>query len=74
MMLAAFVMKWRSGTAFERFRNWRGQWVSLADAQEALVLGGVILVVFGAAGIWSWREKRREDRFIKEMNKRRSGK
>jgi uncharacterized membrane protein len=72
-MLVVLVMKWRSGTPFERYRNWRAQWVSLADAPEALVLGGVILVVFVAAGVWSWREKRREDRFIKDIKKRRSG-
>jgi hypothetical protein len=74
MMLVGLVMKWRSGTPFERYRNWRAQWVTLADAPEALVLGGVILVIFVAAGVWSWRDKRRENQFIKNVNKRRSGK
>lgn len=70
MMVALVVMKWRSGTTFERYRNWRGQWVSVPDAPEALVLGGVILVVFVAGGVLWWWDRRRENRFIKEMKNR----
>ena len=74
MMFVGVVMKWRAGTAFEHYRNWRGQWVSVADAPEALVLGAVILVIFVVGIGWSWRDKRQEDRFIKEIKKRESDK
>jgi hypothetical protein len=66
-VIVVLVMGWRSGTAFERHRNWRAQWVSNADA---LIVGALILLGFVVGGMWSWCDRRREERFLKDVSKR----
>jgi type VI protein secretion system component VasK len=65
-VVVVLVMEWRAGTAFERHRNWRAQSVSNA---EALIVGAIILLGFIVGGVWSWWDRRRDERLLKEISK-----
>ena len=56
--------KWVGGGALEPFRNWRHQWTSHA---ETLVVVVVVLLGMIVGRLWSWKEKRREQRLLDKM-------
>jgi hypothetical protein len=66
--IVVIVMEWRAGTAFERRRNWRAQ--SFSDA-DGLIVMVIVIAVFIVGGAWSWWERRREERFLKQMREKR---
>jgi hypothetical protein len=65
-----FILKFRSGASFQRYKNWQGLWVSYGDMT-------VFLIVAFAAGIvgsiWSWVARRREERELIESYRKRKG-
>jgi uncharacterized membrane protein YbhN (UPF0104 family) len=63
--------EWHSGTLFQRYKNADYQWTSQG---EAIVVGMIVVLVLAAAGLLSWRERRREQRLVKKMaSKERAG-
>lgn len=62
---------WHSGTLFRRYRNADYQWTSHG---EAMGVGAIVTLVLAAIGLWSWRERRLEQRLLKTMtSKERAG-
>jgi uncharacterized iron-regulated membrane protein len=56
--------EWPSGTLLQRYRNADDQWTSYG---EAMVVGAVAILLLAATGLWSWRERRREQRLVRKM-------
>lgn len=68
---SGFWTEWHSGTLFQRYKNADYQWTSHG---EATVVGVIVALVLVAAGAWSWRERRREQRLLRKMaSKERAG-
>ena len=66
-LVFAFVAKFKSGTAFQRYKNWQGIWVSYGD----LTVFAVVIVVVGMLGVlYSWFARRREERSMIEKYRR----
>ena len=66
-LVLAIIGQFRAGTAFQRYKNWQGLWVSYG---ELLVLVGVIWCALLVGGIWAWIARRREEAsFIKKYKK-----
>jgi len=63
--------EWHSGTLFLRYRNADYQWTSHG---EAMVVGVIVILVLAATGLWSWKERRREQYLLRKMaSKERAG-
>jgi hypothetical protein len=63
--------EWHSGTLFQGYRNTDYQWTSHGDA---MVIGAIVILVLAVRGLWSWRERRREQRLLRKMaSKERAG-
>ena len=58
-----FVRTFRSGTAFEGFKNWQGLSVSYGGMTVFLCVAFVTATV---GLIWSWIARRREERLLIE--------
>jgi predicted small integral membrane protein len=66
-LVLAIVGQFRAGTAFQRYKNWQGLWVSYG---EILVLVGVIWAALLIGGVWAWIARRREESsFVKKYKK-----
>ena len=70
-LVLVFLTEWHSGTLFQRYRNADYQWTSHG---EVMVVGAIVILVLAATGLWSWRERRREQRLLRKMaSKERAG-
>jgi hypothetical protein len=58
-MVLEFWSEGRAGTLFDRYQNWRHQWISHGEAMVGMGLSILVLTVFG---VLSWLERRREQR------------
>jgi predicted small integral membrane protein len=66
-LVLAIVGQFRAGTAFQRYKNWQGLWVSYG---EILVFVGVVWSVLLVGGVWAWIARRREESsFLKKYRK-----
>jgi hypothetical protein len=71
VLVLSLWKEWRSGTLFDRYRNWDYQWTSHG---EEIVVGVVVVLGLTATGLWSWKERRREQRLLRKMaTKERAG-
>jgi len=63
-LVLAMVAHFHAGTAFHRYKNWQGLWVSYG---EVLVFAGVACGAVLVGGLWAWISRRREESsFIKK--------
>jgi hypothetical protein len=69
-LVFALVVKFKSGTAFERYKNWERMWVSYGEMTVFFV---VALVAGIARLIWSRLASRREERLLADAYKKRKG-
>jgi hypothetical protein len=66
-VVLAMVARFHDGTAFQRYKNWQGLWVSYG---EVLVFGAVAWAAVLVGGLWAWLARRREESsFIKKYKK-----
>ncbi len=63
-LVLGFWTEWHSGALFQRYRNVDYQWTSHG---EAMVVGAIVVLALAATGLWSWKERRREQRLLRKM-------
>jgi len=56
--------QWNSGSLFQRYRNADYQWTSHG---EAIIVGVIVILVLSGTALWSWKERRREQRLVRKM-------
>jgi hypothetical protein len=66
-LVLGMIARFSAGTAFNRYKNWEGLWVSYG---EILVFAAVAWIVVVVGGLWAWiAQKREESSFIKKYKK-----
>jgi hypothetical protein len=69
-IVLAIIGQFRSGTAFQRYKNWQGLWVSYG---ELLVFVGVAWGAVLVGGLWAWIARRREESSLIKKYKKDNG-